>query len=126
MPIPPDETAVLRRLVLLLMGPPGAPGGPAREEWPGELGEDGVRATFFLLDRAPGGDAEDFLTTEAPALLQQLSRRTTRRYVEHTGRLRGRVQWPMTYQARASGESDPACFVCCEAVHLHDTPENQL
>ena len=117
----PDEPAVLRRLVQLLVGPPP----PADEV--GRLAEDAVvRAAYFLLAVGPHADVEAFITGDVPGLLRQLSRDTERRWSECNGQPRGRIHWPQTAKSRLSRGDDPCCFVCPEARHEYDNPENQL
>ena len=123
-PLPvPDEPAVLRRLLQVLMSPP--PATPAWERL-APSARFGLRASYFLLDVDAGGDAETFLTYLLDRLLRRLDRRTEDRAVEARDRLRGPIVWPATLAARSCRDYDPTRFICRERRNEFDTPENQL
>jgi hypothetical protein len=85
-----------------------------------------VQSAFLLLDPAPAGDVDRFVSTTLDRLLRMLKPRTERVKVEYQGRTRGRVVWPRTTKARMSEDCDPTRFVCSEVKRLYDTPENRL
>jgi hypothetical protein len=116
-----DESAVLRRLVALLLGPRAA-------SW--ESVDSAMlplaRATYFLLDAERGGDVESFVTLTLERLLRQLNRASEQHRIALQGSVRGPIVWQQTFKARHTQGYDPTRYVCREVRRQYDTPENQL
>jgi hypothetical protein len=110
------EPDVLRRLLGLTLA--GASG-------PEMLSEPAI-AAYLLLDVEKRSAIEPFLTRSLGRLLRNLDHDTQQKPVACRGRLRGRVSWPATYQARYGQDFDPGRYVCREIRRQYDTPENQL
>ncbi|MBN2002730.1 MAG: DUF2357 domain-containing protein [Anaerolineae bacterium] len=117
-----DESAVLRRLLSLLMASQEPP------SWESlvPVGMPAIAAAFFLLDVEPASDVEMFITMTMSRLVQQLNRNTQQQQVEYRGQIRGRINWPATLKARYDRDYDLSRYVCCEVRHQYNTPENQL
>src|SRR5690349_7089447 len=113
-----DEPDVLRRLLSLTLARPASPAPlPDPEQ---------ARLVYYLLDPGGRGAPEPFLTRTVLRLLRHLDYDTEQRPVVCRSRLRGRISWPATLQARYGQEYDPGRHVCREARRRYDTPENQL
>ena len=88
--------------------------------------DQGIAATYFLLDVDRAGGVELFVTHTLVSLVQQLNRRTEQWQSVYRGQVRGRILWPATYKARYSEGYDPTRYVCREVRRRYDLPENQL
>jgi hypothetical protein len=115
------EPAVLRRFLGLLMEPVPVP--PWNEI--DQTTRAALQSTFLLLDTG-SDDTQTFVTYALERLMRQLDHTTERLQTELQGRVRGRVVWPATVKVRHGRDYDPTRYVCREARHDYDTPENQL
>lgn len=110
------EPDVLRRLLGLTL---------AHASGPETLPESALLA-YHLLAVEERGAVEPFLVRSLGRLLRNLDHDTQQKPVACRSRLRGRISWPATYQARYGQDFDPGRFVCREVRRQYDTPENQL
>ncbi len=118
-----DEAAVLRQLLGQLLAAPSA---QSLEQLLPADQHDAARAAYFLFDVDDAGDVDSLVARTLDRLLQQFSHHTQQVPVEQRERVRGRINWPATYEARYSQHFDSTRFVCREVRHQYDTPENQL
>lgn len=120
------QSATDRFLALLMRGIPADGRSPQTQLDTDATLRHSFCAAYFLADTRAGRDVHTFVTRTLPLLLRQLQRTTQRERVPFQGQVRGRVDWPATYKARAQNDANPALFVCRPPHRQHDTPENQL
>ncbi len=118
-----DETAVLRRMLELMMTPSQR---QAEKEILTSERLHVAASAYFLLDTYPQHDIETCISYTLNRLLRQLNRCTEQHQVEYQGQVRGRINWTATSKARHSKGNDPTRYVCREVRHQYDTPQNQL
>jgi hypothetical protein len=90
----------------------------------GHAGPDAMLlARLYLL---LGPDFAHFFSTSLPALLRAVSHSTAGTQELSRRGVRGKVLWPQTLRARASGKATAGSFFVRRAERSSDVPENQL
>jgi len=76
---------------------------------------------FLLSD-----DVRKFLDETAPNIISRLSKASITEKVTERNKIRGRIDWPGTYGARASTGGDRSLFMYVKRAQIFDLPENRL
>lgn len=76
----------------------------------------------FLLSE----DVKILLTDIAPKIVSRLSKASIMEKVTERAKIRGRIDWPRTYGARAAAGGDVSLYVYAKKSQIFDLPENRL